>query len=254
MQPAGRHAIVCAVEKTGTETSGRDVRAVLFDIDGTLLRAARRLEYRELMCAMLAEIFGTEGRLREVDFAGRTDLAIYRDALAPAGIDGERIRAAVPRLEQASVEIVRRMARTGTAFVLCPGVRELLDALAADERFVVTLLTGNLEALAHAKLQAAGIGDYFRVRGAYGSDAEDRDLLPAIAARRLAEHLGRPIPAARMVVVGDTPRDIACARHYGARVLAVASGHHTIDQLGRHGPDALLPDLSETARVLEILS
>jgi len=242
------------VKATGTEPARGGLRAILFDIDGTLLRAARRLEYRELMCAMLAQIFGTEGRLREVDFSGRTDPAIYREALAHAGIDGERLREAIPRLEEASVEIVHRMARTGPAFLLCPGVRELLEALSADDRFVLTLLTGNLERLAHAKLQAAGIGEYFRVRGAYGSDDEDRDRLPAIAARRLAEHLGRPLPAERMIIVGDTPRDIACARHFGARVLAVATGHHTIDQLGRHSPDALVPDLSDTTRIVEILA
>jgi phosphoglycolate phosphatase-like HAD superfamily hydrolase len=230
------------------------LRAILFDIDGTLLRPARRLEYREMMCRMLADIFGTEGKLREVDFSGRTDLAIYREALEPEGIDGDQIRRNLPRLEEASVEIIRRMSSRGEVFHLCDGVRELLDALSGDDRFVSTLLTGNFESLALSKLHAAGIGRYFNVRGAYGSDAEDRNQLPAIAAQRLMEQLGEAIAPRRMTIVGDTPRDIACARHYGARVLAVASGYHSVDQLRTFQPDACLADLSDTCEVLKALA
>jgi phosphoglycolate phosphatase-like HAD superfamily hydrolase len=229
-------------------------RAILFDIDGTLLRPARRREYRDMMCRMLVDIFGTEGKLREVDFSGRTDLAIYREALEPAGMDGNQIRRNLPRLEEASVDIIRRMSSSGEVFKLCAGVRELLEALSRDDRFVSTLLTGNFESLALSKLHAAGIGRYFNVRGAYGSDAEDRNQLPAIAAQRLIEQFGEPLAPERMTIVGDTPRDIACARHYGARVLAVASGYHSVDQLRAFQPDALLPDLSNTCEVLKVLA
>ena len=231
-----------------------DLRVVLFDIDGTLLRGSRRREYREMIGRMLVEIFGTEGRLQEVDFSGRTDLSIYREALECAGIPASLIRSRLPLLEAGSVEIVRRMSASAEVFHLCTGVRELLEALTQTDRFVPSLLTGNLERLALIKLQSAGIGHYFPIRGAYGSDAEDRNLLPAIAARRVCEQLGEEIPPHRMLIVGDTPRDIACARHFGARVLAVASGFHTTDQLQEHQPDALLPDLGRTDEVLHLFS
>src|SRR5262249_11948131 len=143
---------------------------------------------------------------------------------------------------------------TGEVYRLCPGIRELLDALSCDQRFVTSLLTGNVEKLAHAKLRVAGIGHYFQRRGAFGSDAEDRNHLPAIAADRICQDLGLALAPDRFVVVGDTPRDINCARHFGARVVAVASGQFVADDLAAHSPDAVLNDLSDTASVLRLLN
>jgi phosphoglycolate phosphatase-like HAD superfamily hydrolase len=227
---------------------------VLFDIDGTLIKAVRRPEYRGAMREILVNVFGTCGRIGEVEFAGKTDLAIYREALEPEGINFEDIRGCLPRVEAAMVELMTLMATTGEVYRLCPGVQELLEALSPDERFVTSLLTGNVERLAEAKLRVAGIHQYFRERGAFGSDAEERDHLPAIAADRINQSLGRQLTPDRFVVVGDTPRDISCARHFGARVVAVASGQHTVEQLGAHSPDALLDDLGDTEAVLKLLA
>jgi len=229
-------------------------RILLFDIDGTLIRAVRRPEYRGRIRGMLDGIFGTCGRIDEVDFSGRTDMAIYREALECEGFSPEAIWERLPELETAMVEILRDLASTGEVFRLCAGVRELLEALTRDSRFVPSLLTGNVERLAEAKLRVSGIWEYFRGRGAFGSDAEDRNHLPAIAAERIGKHLGITPRPDRFVVVGDTPRDIACARHFGARVLAVASGFHSAAQLSQHQPDALLEDLSDTAAVVNMLA
>jgi len=231
-----------------------DFRVVLFDIDGTLIKAVRRPEYRGRMRQMLLDVFGTCGRIAEVDFGGKTDLAIYREALECEGVTPEFIREQLPRLGQVMVDMLYDLASTGEVFRLCPGVAELLEALSKDPRFVPSLLTGNVERLAEAKLRVSGIWHYFRRRGAFGSDAEERDHLPAIAAQRINEHLGHALAPDRFVIVGDTPRDIKCARYFGARIVAVASGQHTSDQLEPFAPDALLRDLSDTEAVLNLLA
>jgi len=229
------------------------MRVLLFDIDGTLIRAVRRPEYRGRIRGMLDGVFGTCGRIDQVDFSGKTDMAIYREALECEGFSTEAIWNRLPELETAMVEILRDLASAGEVFRLCPGVRELLEVLSGDPRFIPSLLTGNVERLAEAKLRVSGIWDYFRGRGAFGSDAEDRNHLPAIAADRIGKYVGMDLSPDRFVIVGDTPRDIACARHFGARVLAVASGFHTATQLREHSPDALLEDLSQTEAVVDLL-
>lgn len=231
-----------------------DLRVLLFDIDGTLVRAVRRPEYRGRIRQMLIDVFGTCGRIAEVDFGGRTDLSIYREALECEGIGINEIQERLPRLESLMVETLWELASEGEVFRVCAGVRELLEAVSRDDRFVPSLLTGNVEKLAEAKLRVAGIWEYFRGRGAFGSDAEERDHLPAIAAERINEHLEQNIPPHRFVIIGDTPRDISCARHFGARVVAVASGFHSVEQLSEHKPDALLSDLSDTRAVVRLLS
>jgi len=231
-----------------------EIRVVLFDIDGTLIKTVRRKEYRGLIHGMLIEIFGTCGQITEVDFSGKTDLAIYREALDCEGITMPMIRERLPLVEAATVEILSQLAETGEVFRPCPGVPELLEALSVDKRFLTSLLTGNVERLAEAKLRAAGIWNYFRSRGAFGSDDEERDHLPAIAAERISAQLGYELSPERFIIVGDTPRDISCARHFGARVLAVASGTRTLDSLQEYLPDAVLPDLSDTEAVIEVLS
>jgi phosphoglycolate phosphatase-like HAD superfamily hydrolase len=231
-----------------------NLRVILFDIDGTLIRAVRRPEYRGRIRDMLMDVFGTCGRITEVDFGGKTDLAIYREALECEGISARVISERLPRLEATMVEILDHLASTGEVFRVCEGVPELLEALSGDERFLLSLLTGNVERLAEAKLRVAGIGHYFRGRGAYGSDAEERDHLPAIAAERINGELGLALAPDRFVIVGDTPRDISCARHFGARVVAVASGQHAREQLEAFAPDALLQDLSDTESVIKLLA
>lgn len=234
--------------------NGQAPRVILFDIDGTLIKTVRRGEYRELIHSMLLDVFGTCGRISEVDFAGKTDLAIYREALECEGITPLQIRERLPLVEAATVEILNHLASTGDVFRLCPGVKELLDALATDSRFLTTLLTGNVEKLAEAKLRVSGIWHYFGIRGAFGSDDEERNHLPAVAAERINAQFGKALPAERFIVVGDTPRDISCARHFGARVVAVASGQHTVEQLSEFSPDALLTDLNDTPLVINLLA
>jgi phosphoglycolate phosphatase-like HAD superfamily hydrolase len=131
------------------------------------------------------------------------------------------------------------------------GVAELLDALEPRKDVVLGLLTGNVEPGARTKLIAAAINpDRFRIN-AFGSDSEHRPELPAIAQRRASEKLGLDIDGGRMIVIGDTPADIACGRSIGAKAIGVASGHYTVEQLQEHDPYAVFPSLANTQQLLE---
>src|SRR5262249_50341436 len=134
-----------------------------------------------------------------------------------------------------------------------PGVRELLDALDARDDVIVGLLTGNLEEGARAKLRSAGIDPNRFVVGAFGSDHEERGELPAVAQRRAREQFGIDVAGADVIVIGDTPADIHCGRGVGARAIAVATGHYSLDELRTHAPAALFADLSVTADVVRAI-
>jgi phosphoglycolate phosphatase-like HAD superfamily hydrolase len=185
----------------------------------------------------------------DVEVAGRTDQAIARDLLASAGVTGADVDArAAEVLARAVVEYERRVDDDLSRFV-APGVPELLAALAdRPDEFRLSLVTGNLEPIAHLKLARAGIGAYFAPgQGGFGSDSEHRDELPAIARARASSP---PWPRARTVVIGDTPRDIACARADGVRVAAVTTGWSSAAELAEadavvDGARALLPVLED---------
>jgi len=155
---------------------------------------------------------------------------------------------------------LKRGIAAGRVFpVLCasaianPGIPPLLDALDRRDDAVLGLLTGNLAAGARAKLCAAGIDPArFRV-GAYGSDHEVRGELPAVAQRRAREELGLEVHGGDVIVIGDTPSDIACGRGIGARAIGVATGHYTVEALLEHAPAAVFPDLSDTDAVVRAI-
>ncbi len=226
---------------------------LLFDIDGTLLVTAPGRGYRREIKATLESVFGTYGRLDEVRFDGRTDLSILREALEPEGIAPETIRERLEDWQTAFVATTERLCRDQALFVMCDGVPDVLSRVTDDDRFALSILTGNLEPMAAVKLAAVGIADHFTIRGAYGSDHEDRNELPAIAAARIALQTGREYAPHQYVIVGDTPRDIAAARAFGMRCVAVATGHYAPDELARYEPDALLDTLCDVDAFLAAL-
>jgi phosphoglycolate phosphatase len=199
---------------------------LLFDIDGTMLLKASR-EHAEALYAALQRVHGLqEIPAGTVEAAGRTDDAIARSILILAGVPADQIDAhAADVRELAAAEYARRCP-PDLSDRLAPGVPEVLDLLTARDDVHLALLTGNIESIARLKLERAGIGRHFaHGEGAYGSDSEDRTDLPEIARRRAAAHNGGvPYPREQTVVIGDTPRDIACARADGVHVIGVATG------------------------------
>jgi phosphoglycolate phosphatase-like HAD superfamily hydrolase len=231
------------------------MRLVLFDIDGTILLtdgAGRRAIGRAL-----TDLAGTTGPLGDHRFDGKTDPQIVRELLSLAGHPDaetpERVRAVCDRyLELLELELARPSQETR----VMAGVHELLAALAGAEAagdVLVGLLTGNLERGAALKLRSAGIDASRFAVGAYGSDAPHRPELPAIARRRAEALTGRSIAGAEVIVIGDTPDDVACARPIGARTLAVATGRYDVSALAAAGATHVFADLSDTAAVLDAL-
>jgi len=180
-----------------------------------------------------------------VEAAGRTDAAIARDLLRAAGVADAAIDARADDVFARAVAAYEELCPADLSAFVAPGVPEALTTLATDPAvFRQALVTGNLEPIARRKLAAAGIGDHFAPgQGGFGSDAEDRAALPAIARARAGGWARE-----RTVVIGDTPRDIACARADRVRVLAVATGPFTAPDLA--GADAVVDDARAALPVL----
>jgi phosphoglycolate phosphatase len=219
---------------------------LLWDIDGTLLQRAS-VEHADAMRRALVDVHGSlELDGHHVEAAGRTDGAIARDLLLAAGLASDAIDARADDLVTATCALYDELCPADLSARVAPGVTDVLPRLAArpgDFRF--SLVTGNFERIARLKLARAGIGDWFpEGQGAFGSDAEDRELLPPIARARAGDW-----PRERTVVIGDTPRDIACARADGLRVVAVATGPFAVDALA--DADAVADSAEAIVPVLE---
>lgn len=223
-------------------------RLLLFDIDGTLVSGGPAKEAFHLA---LVEAFGTAGDIEVHEFSGKTDPQIARELLRGAGLDDARIDVGLPALWTAYLRELEARLPTLPMEVL-PGVRELVDTLATLQDVALGLVTGNIADGARLKLTSAGLHERFRL-GGYGSDAEERDHLPGVALERAHAELGVRFQADRVVVIGDTPRDVACGRAHGLLTVAVATGNFTSDELRRAGAHAVVDDFSDTHRTLDIL-
>jgi phosphoglycolate phosphatase len=185
-----------------------------------------------------------------VEAAGRTDAAIARDLLRAAGVEDAAIDARAGAVAAAAVAAYEELCPPDLSEFVAPGVADVLEALASEpDSYRLALLTGNLEPIARRKLAGAGLGHHFEPgQGGFGSDAEDRAALPAVARARAGGW-----PRERTVVIGDTPRDIACARADDVRVIAIATGPFAATALADadavvDGAHAVLPVLADWAR------
>ncbi len=226
-------------------------KLVLFDIDGTLvLTGGAGVRAMTRACD---EIVGSSNALHGVAVAGRTDWIILSDALERMGrdLDGELFAALRDRYVTYLREEIQEPGH-GVKAVM-PGIQALLDDLQERDGVYLGLLTGNFEAGARIKLEYFDLWRYFRC-GAFGDDAADRNALVPFAVSR-ARECGVPNLSPRdILVVGDTPHDIACAHAAGATPVAVATGMFTTEQLRDSGADIVFRDLSDTAAFTSLLA
>lgn len=216
----------------------------LFDIDGTLMDTggAGMAALEEAT----REVFSAPGP--PLDLAGATDLGIVLGLHEYFAVEPtrERIESYLAVYQQ---RLDWNLAHGGFPGRVLDGVGDLLDILAAREQATLGLLTGNTAGGAASKVRHFGLASYFAF-GAYGCDHADRNRLGPIALERAAAHAGRAFSAEETWVIGDTPKDIACAKAIGARCLAVATGRFNADELAAHGADRVVEDLTQAFGLL----
>jgi phosphoglycolate phosphatase-like HAD superfamily hydrolase len=224
---------------------------LLFDIDGTLLARAAEA-HRDALHAALLEVHAVDAKVARgpITPAGRTDGEIARTLLLQAGIPARQIDERARDVQVACSRAYTQLCPPDLSDKVLPDVVGLLDWLAGRPDVRLALVTGNYEPVARLKLARAGVGHYFSTgQGAFGSDSEDRLSLPPLARRR-AGRPGAPHPREHTIVIGDTPRDIACAHADEVRIFAVTTGPYAADDLLDAdvvvpGAAALLPALQE---------
>lgn len=222
-------------------------RVILFDIDGTLIHSARA-GLRGMNAAFQA-LYGVWGALDRVSLAGRTDRAIVSDVFNHLGV--EATDEAVFALREAYLQqLADLMSRPVPGAVMLPGVEALLNALAGRGDSATGLLTGNFERGAEIKLGYFGLWPRFSF-GAFGdTHVNRRDLVPV--ARAHVDRLHQtPVPASRVIVIGDTPLDVDCAHAHGAKCIGVATGPFSKKDLADAGADLVLDTLEDVDAVIE---
>jgi phosphoglycolate phosphatase-like HAD superfamily hydrolase len=223
---------------------------VLFDIDGTLVLTGRA--GMRAMNRACAETVGHANALNGVAVAGRTDWIILHDAMANAGLALDEAR-----LEHLRSRYIAHLAEEillpgeGVKDVM-PGIRDLLDHLQDRADVALGLLTGNFEDGARIKLEHFDLWKYFPI-GAFGGDSADRNDLVPIALGRARERGIADVPLSRVLVVGDTPHDVACAHAVGAIAVAVATGGYPVERLRETGAEYVFNDLTDTEEFLKLL-
>jgi len=220
------------------------VRLVLFDIDGTLLTDGGAA--REAYGHALDAVYGYRGDLRRYDFSGRTDPQITHMVLRDVGLSAADIDAKMDALWEV---YLASLAQSSSRVRELPGVRPLLDALAADSRVMLALLTGNIEPGARIKLGGASLNDYFPF-GAFGSDSPRREELPPIAVARAAERSGIAFTGRDVVIIGDSIYDVRCGVPHDATTIAIASGKTSAEKLRAEKPDHLFESAEEMEGLL----
>ncbi len=216
---------------------------LLWDIDGTLVRTGGA--GMAALTNAAARFTGRQEDLSSINLAGSMDGDVFEKVCAPRGIDVQALTAAY--LEELPLCLAR------ASGLVPPGVHAMLEITHASAQFCNGLLTGNLRQGAEMKLRHYGIWDYFRF-GAFGDEGRLRADLGPVAMKKASRHTGLALLPESFWIIGDTPRDVACARACGFRCLAVGTGVSPAEEIRAAGPDAFFPDLSDTEEVIKVLN
>jgi phosphoglycolate phosphatase len=226
------------------------LRLLLFDIDGTLLITAGA--GRLAMERAFESLYGFPDALHGIGMMGRTDTSIFKEVLNFHGLCWSNDAEADFKTRYFK-ELRDAFHSPSIEKKLLPGISDLLSALRNRNGFVTGLVTGNWRESGYFKLDYFGITEHFP-DGAFSDDSEFRDWLVGLAVSRFETRLSVRFSKRDVVVIGDTPLDVAAAQSFGARSVAVATGFHPIDTLAASGADAVFPDFSDTNAVIRALA
>lgn len=226
------------------------MKVLLFDIDGTLVHTGG--SGKDAMNRAFAEIFGVANALDGILLAGQTDPKIALDAFQKLGMqwDDDKVE---EFKERYFIRLMEELQQPRPQRRLMPGFPQLLAKLRELPQTHLGLLTGNWRRGAEIKLSHFGLWKYFEF-GAFGDDDLDRNKLVPHAIRRAAEIFGSHPQRDRVYVIGDTPRDVQCARPHGATAIAVATGDYAVEVLRAEAPDFLFADLSDLDAFLRVFT
>lgn len=219
----------------------------LFDIDGTLVRGARC--HYQAFVESVKKFYGFEEDISGINYAGKTDPQILREVLKLGGFKEEEIEKNFWDCQEYMVQYYLENVHKEKVMAL-DGTTELLKEL-QGEKTLLGLVTGNLKPIAYAKLGQVGFDAYFPF-GGFGSDYEDRYLLVKKALKLARSQYG--YEGKKIIVIGDTPRDVQAAHVYNLKTMAVATGRYSSKDLDKCGSDYVLKDLKDKDRVLDILN
>ena len=223
---------------------------VLWDIDHTLIETGG--VGSDIYAAAFQQVTGHPLE-KMADVSGRTEPVIFRENLRLNDVDGPADLFAAFAEHQARLYLERagEMRKRGRAL---PGAEEALRAISAEEDLIQSVLTGNTRPSSVAKLGAFGLDGFLDLdSGAYGTDNDIRAELVGIAQHRAANNHRATFNAATTVLIGDTPNDVIAARNGGARIIAVATGKDSTDDLAAEGASTVFGDLSDTAALLHAI-
>jgi len=221
----------------------------LFDIDGTLFKTANPL-HRDAFNLAFDNVYEQPARLNEIDHEGMTDSQIIVEALKTRGVSPKETRKKIKTAMKVMADFFYKHKDEITPEVL-PGVKEFLSKL-KERHIPLGVLSGNVEGIGWTKIERAGLRDFFDF-GAFGDKTEVRAELVEIARKNAETALGRTFQTQDFVIVGDTPKDIQCARTAGIKVIIVATGIFLYEKLAEEEPDLLVHTL-EDKRVFDFIS
>ena len=221
---------------------------VLFDVDGTLITTGGT--GRRALERAFERVHGRADACEHFSVAGMTDRAIFRKGLQAIGAPGTE--AEIDHLLESYLAHLAAEVARAPVYGVHEGIVGALEVLSAEAHIAVGLGTGNVEAGARTKLERVDLNHYFAF-GGFGCDAEPRAELIRVGAKRGAARLGVPLSACRLVIVGDTPKDVAAAHANGGECVAVATGGASFDDLVAADGDLVCHDLTEPAAMATLI-
>jgi phosphoglycolate phosphatase len=237
------------LQKLSWKKRRKAIKAVLFDIDGTILNC-NSAGRRALIKATL-DVFGTIGRMDIIDFQGKTDPVILRESLSIMGFSEKDIEDKSGLLKEKYFYYLEESIRTHEVTVY-PGIKEILSALYQRDDIILGLLTGNFTESARIKLNSHDLNRFFKF-GVFGDDAPVRDLLPGVAQKRMSELFDIQIDFKNTIIIGDTIYDVRCAKYSGAVSVAVGTGWSTKEILENENPDFYFDNLENINEFMKIM-